>query len=60
MKNIIDNKLLQIVVCPHDKGTLMKDNELNKLICTICKKHYNITESGIPIFLNDKERITNT
>ena len=59
MKNTIDNKLLKLVVCPSDKGSLVVDKDASQLVCTICKKRYNITESGIPIFLKKKEKIAN-
>ena len=55
MINKIDPKLLKIVVCPKDKADLIPDEENNQLVCSECKKRYNITESGIPIFLSPKD-----
>ena len=59
MRHKIDQKLLDIVVCPNDKAPLEIDNDANQLVCTECNKRYNIAESGIPIFLSPKPKNKN-
>ena len=59
MTNMIDERLLEVIVCPRDKSKLTLDKESNQLFCSTCKKRYNITESGIPIFLSNKEKSIN-
>jgi len=55
MTSELDPKLLELIVCPKDKAPLEFDSERHQIICTQCRKRYNITESGIPIFLSPKE-----
>lgn len=49
----MDNKLLQILVCPLCKAKLEHKN--NELICTKCKLAYPI-DDGIPVMLIDSAR----
>ncbi len=49
----MDNKLLDILVCPICKGKLEYKKELQQLICKFDKLIYPI-EDGIPIMLADK------
>ena len=49
----MDNKLLQILVCPLCKAKL--EHQKNELICTKCKLAYPI-DDGIPVMLIDSAR----
>jgi len=51
----LNPKLLELIVCPKDKTPLEFSSDRNQLTCTQCRKRYNITESGIPIFLSPKD-----
>ena len=50
---MLDNKLLEILVCPLCKASL--DLKNNELICHKCKLAYPIDED-IPVMLVDKAR----
>ncbi|MDJ0930514.1 Trm112 family protein [Breoghania sp.] len=53
--NIIDRKLLEILVCPVTKTTLEYDKEKMELISRAARLAYPIRD-GIPIMLPDEAR----
>lgn len=50
---MIDEELLNILVCPRCKGKLEYDEENERLLCNECKLAYPIRE-GIPVMLIDE------
>lgn len=52
---VIDQKLLEILVCPLTKSTLRYDAQKNELISDKAKLAYPIRD-GIPIMLVDEAR----
>lgn len=46
----IDKKLLEILVCPIDKGELTELKKSSQLECKTCKTKYTV-KNGIPIML---------
>jgi uncharacterized protein YbaR (Trm112 family) len=50
---MLDEKLLEILVCPKCKGGLEYDQGNEKLICHACKLKYAIKDD-IPIMLIDE------
>ncbi|MCR4283799.1 MAG: Trm112 family protein [Parcubacteria group bacterium] len=50
-KKEINPNLLQILVCPTDKGKLEYNDKENSLLCLKCGKKYEIKDE-IPILLN--------
>ena len=53
----LDERLLEILVCPQCKGELEYDRENSKLICSACKLAYAVKDD-IPVMLVDEaERI---
>jgi len=53
--NLIDPKLLEILVCPLTKGPLEYDSEKQELISRAAKLAYPIRD-GIPIMLPEEAR----
>jgi uncharacterized protein len=53
--NLIDPKLLEILVCPLTKGRLEYDSEKQELISRSAKLAYPIRD-GIPIMLPEEAR----
>lgn len=51
----IDPKLLEVLVCPITKGTLMYDKEKQELVSQGAKLAYPIRD-GIPIMLAEEAR----
>ena len=51
----MDNKLLEILVCPITKGTLEYDKKNNELISKSAKLAYPIRD-GIPVLLESEAR----
>lgn len=51
----MDNRLLEILVCPICKGPLEVDREAGELICRADKLAYPIVED-IPVMLPDEAR----
>jgi len=47
---MLDEKLLEILVCPECKGKLEYDRENSRLICHHCRLRY-VVEDEIPIML---------
>ncbi len=54
-KNLVDPKLLEILVCPVTKGPLNYDTERQELISEKAKLAYPIKD-GIPIMLAEEAR----
>lgn len=52
---MIDKKLLSILVCPVSKAPLVYDTEKNELICKISGLAYPIRD-GIPVMLESEAR----
>lgn len=50
---MIDEKLLEILVCPQCKGELYLTEDGSGLICERCRLKYPI-EDGIPVMLIDE------
>ncbi len=53
--NMLDPKLLEILVCPVTKGPLTFDKENNELISKSAKLAYPV-QDGIPVLLEDQAR----
>lgn len=51
----MDNKLLEILVCPACKGPLVLEKEKNELWCRAEKLAYPV-KNGIPVMLVDEAR----
>ena len=51
----MDNKLLEMLVCPVTKGSLVFDKELNELVSSSAKLAYPIRD-GIPDLLEEEAR----
>lgn len=54
-ESMLDEKLLEILVCPKCKGELEYKPEANELICHACRLIYDIKDD-IPIMLIDEAR----
>ena len=52
---MLDQKLLDILVCPKCKGDLEYKNEENQLICHACRLIYEVKDD-IPIMLIEEAR----
>jgi uncharacterized protein YbaR (Trm112 family) len=55
---MLDQKLLNILVCPLCKAKINYDKANNELICNKCKLAYPI-DDGIPVMLIDSARDLN-
>ena len=51
----MDNKLLEMLVCPVTKGPLILDKDANELISNSAKLAYPIRD-GIPVLLEEEAR----
>lgn len=51
----MDNKLLEMLVCPVTKGSLVFDKDANELISSSAKLAYPIRD-GIPVLLEEEAR----
>lgn len=51
----VDEKLLEILVCPKCKGDLEYKEEEDALLCHACRLRYEI-DDGIPIMLIDEAK----
>lgn len=58
METFMDKKLLDILVCPICKGTLIYKKDLNELICRFDRLAYPI-KNGIPVMLENEARSLN-
>ena len=54
-ENNMDNKLLEMLVCPVTKGPLTFDRQANELVSTSAKLAYPIRD-GIPVLLEEEAR----
>lgn len=52
---MLDDKLLEILVCPKCKGELVYDKEKDELTCNSCRLIYEVKDD-IPIMLIDEAR----
>jgi uncharacterized protein len=52
---MLDDRLLEILVCPRCKGELEQQNEPESLVCHACRLRYEVRD-GIPIMLIDEAR----
>ena len=52
---MLDNRLLEILVCPKCKGGLQYKPERNELICEACRLRYEVRDD-IPIMLVDEAK----
>jgi uncharacterized protein len=52
---MVDQRLLDILVCPKCKGDLEYRSEENELVCGSCRLRYEVRD-GIPIMLVDEAR----
>lgn len=51
----MDNKLLEMLVCPVTKGPLVLDKDANELVSNSAKLAYPIRD-GIPVLLEEEAR----
>ncbi|HUF49256.1 MAG TPA: Trm112 family protein [Longimicrobiales bacterium] len=52
---MLDQRLLEILVCPKCKGELAYRPDENELICNACRLRYEVRDD-IPIMLVDEAR----
>jgi uncharacterized protein YbaR (Trm112 family) len=52
-RNMVDQKLLEILACPACKGGLICDEEDQKLVCQKCRLKYPVRDD-IPVMLVDQ------
>jgi uncharacterized protein YbaR (Trm112 family) len=52
---ILDPKMLEILVCPHSKQSLVFDEAAQELVCTKSKLAYPVRD-GVPILLISEAR----
>lgn len=55
----LDQKLLDLIVCPACHGTLAEDDSAQELVCTGCGLAYPVRDD-IPVLLVDEARQTRT
>ncbi len=51
MPNTISKDLLNVIACPVDKSDLKLNKPKTHLVCTKCKREYEI-KNGIPVLLS--------
>jgi uncharacterized protein YbaR (Trm112 family) len=56
--NMIDKKLLSILVCPVTKAPLVYDEDKQELVCKASGLAYPIRD-GIPVMLEEEARLLN-
>jgi hypothetical protein len=56
--NMIDKKLLSILVCPVTKAPLVYDEENQELVCKASGLAYPVRD-GIPVMLEEEARLLN-
>jgi uncharacterized protein YbaR (Trm112 family) len=54
---LIKSELMEILVCPVDKGDLKELETERKLECTKCGRRYPVKE-GIPVMLEDEAELS--
>jgi uncharacterized protein len=52
---MLDQRLLEILVCPQCKGELEYREEQNELVCHACRLRYEVRDD-IPIMLIDEAK----
>lgn len=52
---MLDERLLEILVCPKCKGDLDHRTDPEELVCTSCRLRYEVRD-GIPVMLIDEAR----
>lgn len=52
---MLDQQLLNILVCPRCKGELRHEQEPESLVCESCKLRYEVRD-GIPVLLIDEAK----
>lgn len=52
---MLDQRLLEILVCPKCKGELEYREEANELVCHTCRLRYEVRDD-IPIMLIDEAK----
>lgn len=52
---MLEEKLLEVLVCPKCKGELEYREQENALLCHRCRLRYNV-EDGIPVMLIDEAK----
>lgn len=52
---MLDNTLLNLLVCPVCKGQLTYDEQNSTLDCGVCRLHFPVRE-GIPVLLVEEAR----
>ena len=52
-ESVLDETLLEILVCPKCGGELEYRSEESVLLCNTCRLRYNV-EDGIPVMLIDE------
>ena len=57
--NMIDKKLLSILVCPVTKAPLVYDEDKQELVCKASGLAYPVRD-GIPVMLEEEARLLNT
>ncbi len=50
---MLDQELLNILVCPKCKGELLYEEDPESLVCKACSLRYNVRD-GIPVLLIDE------
>ena len=50
---VLSKDLLEILACPQCKGSIMPDDNHEKLLCHACKLAYPVRD-GIPVMLVDE------
>lgn len=55
MRAMLDEKLLEVLVCPKCKGDLEYREKEEALLCHRCRLRYNV-EDGIPVMLIDEAK----
>lgn len=53
---MLDEKLLEILVCPVSKGPLTYNREANELVCKASGLAYPVRD-GIPVMLEEEARV---
>jgi uncharacterized protein YbaR (Trm112 family) len=55
LTDMLDQRLLEILVCPKCKGELEYRTEQNELVCHACRLRYEVRDD-IPIMLIDEAK----
>ncbi len=55
---MLDEKLLEIIVCPRCKKDLYYDKDKNILICSSCNVYYEVVDD-IPVLIDEEAKPLN-